>query len=383
MTREEGQEDMLIDNISFVDFQGLPHALLLTWSRNPTRSDVQLKHPACDQSYFGQREFSFTLDGDIYLRFQSFNSVSELENSIKEKSPVKINIGPVYSVDPAKRHAYAQAVIMVSPQWRGSLFLMYCYLWVIEIRGDRSLTFGNFNGLRSPEVEEEKTKASIERKWVTVRDLEHLVDKATSRQVASSLRLDRRVISALLAVSYDSGPWEGCTIGAAVVGRQLNDLDDPEVLAFNPQSSNDPKRECLALLEALSSAMLRYAQFSMSHPSPKSSFGFSNGADMMEMWWSRSLSVGLCERMLIRILSKYGINILFAWQVDLWRVRLPFWFSKNQVWVLCRALKTLMPCTILLFYPEILLIPLQLYMWMLGARSKGIRIANLGIAMEA
>ncbi|XP_051129753.1 uncharacterized protein LOC127250486 [Andrographis paniculata] len=67
------------------------------------------KHPGCDQSYFGRREFSFTLDNDIYLRFQSFNNVAELGNAIKEKCPVKIDIGPVYSVDPAKRHAYGQS----------------------------------------------------------------------------------------------------------------------------------------------------------------------------------------------------------------------------------------------------------------------------------
>ena len=60
---------------------------------------VDAKHPACDHSYFGRREFSFTLDNDIYLRFQSFNSAFELENSIKEKCPFKIDIGPVYSVD--------------------------------------------------------------------------------------------------------------------------------------------------------------------------------------------------------------------------------------------------------------------------------------------
>ncbi|XP_050377536.1 uncharacterized protein LOC126794798 [Argentina anserina] len=66
------------------------------------------KHPACNQSYFGRREFSFTLDNDVYLRYKTFNSVSELESSIKEKCPVKIDIGPVYNVDPAKRHSYAQ-----------------------------------------------------------------------------------------------------------------------------------------------------------------------------------------------------------------------------------------------------------------------------------
>lgn len=57
------------------------------------------KHPGCDHSFFGRREFSFTLANDIYLRFQSFNSLSEMENAIKEKCPVKIDIGPVYSVD--------------------------------------------------------------------------------------------------------------------------------------------------------------------------------------------------------------------------------------------------------------------------------------------
>jgi len=60
---------------------------------------VDAKHPGCDQSYMGRREFSFTLVDDIYLRFQSFNNAHELENSVKEKSPVKIDIGPVYSVD--------------------------------------------------------------------------------------------------------------------------------------------------------------------------------------------------------------------------------------------------------------------------------------------
>ncbi|THG18625.1 hypothetical protein TEA_029949 [Camellia sinensis var. sinensis] len=77
------------------------------------------------------------------------------------------------------------------------------------------------NGLRSPKVEEEKTKVGLERKGVAVRDLEYLmsiVAQATSRRVTSSLRLDRRVISALLTVSYDLGPWKGCIIGAAGVG---------------------------------------------------------------------------------------------------------------------------------------------------------------------
>lgn len=57
------------------------------------------RHPGCDQSYFGRREFSFTLENEIYLRFQSFNSIAELEKAIKEKCPFKIDIGAVYSVE--------------------------------------------------------------------------------------------------------------------------------------------------------------------------------------------------------------------------------------------------------------------------------------------
>lgn len=129
MTNQEaksGSEDMVIDgfepddpavgqynsvpdgfNVNYLKvYYGklFPHADIFRWMSYGNDG----KHPACDQSYLGRREFSFTLDNDIYIRFQSFNTASELENSIKEKCPFKIDIGPVYTVDPAKRFAYAQ-----------------------------------------------------------------------------------------------------------------------------------------------------------------------------------------------------------------------------------------------------------------------------------
>nr|XP_017232917.1 PREDICTED: DNA primase small subunit-like [Daucus carota subsp. sativus] len=121
---ENGRDDMIIDQpqSDFMRINALPdefnpnylklyygklfpHADIFRWMSYGTDG----KHPGCDQSFFGRREFSFTLDNDIYLRFQSFNSASDMENAIREKCPFKIDIGPVYSVDPAKRHAYAQA----------------------------------------------------------------------------------------------------------------------------------------------------------------------------------------------------------------------------------------------------------------------------------
>lgn len=96
------------------------HTFLLTLSLDCLSVDG--KHPACDQSYIGRREFSFTLADDIYLRFQSFNSVHEMENSIKEKCPFKIDIGPVYSVDVRFHLSFETHVFLILSQdsilWR-------------------------------------------------------------------------------------------------------------------------------------------------------------------------------------------------------------------------------------------------------------------------
>jgi len=44
-----------------------------------------------------KREFSFTLDGDIYLRYLSFKEAGEFKEELKKKKPVKIDIGAVYA----------------------------------------------------------------------------------------------------------------------------------------------------------------------------------------------------------------------------------------------------------------------------------------------
>ncbi|XP_076938699.1 uncharacterized protein LOC143606980 isoform X1 [Bidens hawaiensis] len=123
MTKEEAEngrrDDMLIDNqnddyypegfnsnyLKLYYGRIFPHADMSKWMAYANDRG----HPSCDKSYFGRREFSFTLDNDIYVRFQSFEKASELEKAIKGQCPFKIDIGPVYTVDPAKRHAYAQS----------------------------------------------------------------------------------------------------------------------------------------------------------------------------------------------------------------------------------------------------------------------------------
>ncbi|KAF9685633.1 hypothetical protein SADUNF_Sadunf03G0074800 [Salix dunnii] len=118
---ENGREDMSIDgqkhgnvavpdefNVNYLKLyyaKLFPYADMFKWMSYGNDG----KHPACDKYYIGRREFSFTLENDIYIRYQSFNNVVQFENSVKEKCPFKIDIGPVYSVDPAKKNAYAQS----------------------------------------------------------------------------------------------------------------------------------------------------------------------------------------------------------------------------------------------------------------------------------
>ncbi|MEW5303546.1 MAG: hypothetical protein WDW36_006227 [Sanguina aurantia] len=71
------------------------------------------KHSQADTSFPARREFCFTLDGDIFVRYQSFKDASEMQAALERKVPAKIDIGPVYSVNPAERLKYGATFVPV------------------------------------------------------------------------------------------------------------------------------------------------------------------------------------------------------------------------------------------------------------------------------
>lgn len=59
-----------------------------------------LNHEHTPTRRFTYREFAFTLPGDIYLRYNSFNSVDDLKKQVCQLNPSRFEIGPVYSARP-------------------------------------------------------------------------------------------------------------------------------------------------------------------------------------------------------------------------------------------------------------------------------------------
>ena len=67
------------------------------------------KRPTADPGFMQRREFCFTLEGDIFARYQSFKDAKDLRTALRQKVPTKIDLGPVFNVDPTKRAAYSGA----------------------------------------------------------------------------------------------------------------------------------------------------------------------------------------------------------------------------------------------------------------------------------
>lgn len=63
---------------------------------------------------FTHREFAFTLEGDIYLRYQSFKDEKEFKSQVLKHVPTRFEIGPQYTFR-VRRQSYLLACTYLSP----------------------------------------------------------------------------------------------------------------------------------------------------------------------------------------------------------------------------------------------------------------------------
>lgn len=81
------------------------------------------------KNYFQNREFSFTLKDDIYVRYQSFSTQSELEKEMQKMNPYKIDIGAVYS-HRVRAHAQSLSYVPTTPCCHAHTAVMH--LWNVN-----------------------------------------------------------------------------------------------------------------------------------------------------------------------------------------------------------------------------------------------------------
>lgn len=85
-------------NISFSVARLFPYDAMFHWLSygNDPSSDRQ----GIKKDFFGRREWSFTMENDIYIRYQSFRDQGEMSRAIQTRQPHKIDIGAVFSAPP-------------------------------------------------------------------------------------------------------------------------------------------------------------------------------------------------------------------------------------------------------------------------------------------
>lgn len=80
-----------------------PYEALFNWLSYG--NDPQKDSSAIDKSFFSKREFSFTIQDDIYIRYQSFKDLGELTTAIQKRQPHKIDIGALFSLPPKEHNS--------------------------------------------------------------------------------------------------------------------------------------------------------------------------------------------------------------------------------------------------------------------------------------
>ena len=75
-----------------------------------------LNHDHSPNRFFTQREFAFTLENDVYLRYNSFKDADDLKKQIENLNPSRFEIGAVYNARVSAQRRTNPPFLMTLPQ---------------------------------------------------------------------------------------------------------------------------------------------------------------------------------------------------------------------------------------------------------------------------
>lgn len=70
-----------------------------------------LNHQHTPNRLFTHREFAFTLQGDVYLRYNSFSTADELRKQVMRLNPSRFEIGAIYNARPRDKKTLRAGVL--------------------------------------------------------------------------------------------------------------------------------------------------------------------------------------------------------------------------------------------------------------------------------
>jgi len=79
-----------------------PYEHIFSWLNYRTDMNVDADMPG-DARYWKKREICFTMEGDVFVRYQSYHTLKEFKSALTKQMPFKIDIGPVYNIEPKKK----------------------------------------------------------------------------------------------------------------------------------------------------------------------------------------------------------------------------------------------------------------------------------------
>lgn len=93
-------EDFSLDLLRIYYARLFPYDSMFTWLSYDGS-------PPSEGCCFTRREWSFTIEDDIYIRYQSFADKTAMKAAIQKRQPHKIDIGAVFNVEPENRNTIA------------------------------------------------------------------------------------------------------------------------------------------------------------------------------------------------------------------------------------------------------------------------------------